>query len=67
MNGILNLNLRIENITFSDFNKLMANRLAILTREINQTKQPIYILNKTGKNVFINVYLENKLTVYQEN
>ena len=67
MNGILNLNLRKENITFSDFNKLIISRLTILTREINQTKQPIYILNKTGEDTFINIYLENKLTAYQEN
>ena len=67
MNGILHLNLRKENITFSDFSKLIASRLTILTREINQTRQPIYILNKTGEDAFINIYLENKLTAYQEN
>jgi len=67
VNGKLNLNLRKENITFSDFNKLMASRFSILTREINQTKQPIYILNKTGEYSFINIYLEDKLTSYQEN
>ena len=67
LNDKIILTLTKETITFSDFNLLMISRLSTLSIDMNNTKQAIYILNKTGDNVFNNVYLEDKLSSYQEN
>ena len=40
---------------------------SVLTKDINDVKQPIYILNKTGEDVFNNILVEDKLSTYQEN
>ena len=63
----LNLSLEIENITFRDINLLMISHFSIITNNIDNFKQPIYILNKTGIEIFNNVYAIEKLTSYQEN
>jgi hypothetical protein len=55
MNGILHLNLRKENITFSDFNKLIVSRLTILTREANN-KLKIKLYNQYNE---IEYYIKN--------
>jgi hypothetical protein len=36
-------------------------------RDFNDIKSPIYILNKTGEEIFKNVYNQEKLNSYQEN
>ena len=59
--------LKIENITFTDFLLLMTSRCGIITKDINNLKSPIYILNKTGVEVFNNVYAKERLNSYQEN
>jgi hypothetical protein len=56
-----------ENISFSDFLILMTSRFGILTNNINNIMNPIYILNKTGDDIFNNVYAQEKLSAYQEN
>ena len=67
INNKLHLNLAKENITFSELNLLTVSRLSIITNNINNFKQPIYLLNKTGEETFNNIYGEEKLTSYQEN
>ena len=61
------LSLKKQNITFNDFNLLMISRFSVLTKDINDIRQPIYILNKTGDQVFNNILVEDKLTSFQEN
>ena len=56
-----------EDISFSDFLLLMNSRFGILTNDINNLMRPIYILNKTGDDIFNNVYAQEKLSSYQEN
>jgi hypothetical protein len=56
-----------EDIFFSDFLLLMSSRFGILTNDINNLMNPIYILNKTGDDTFNNVYSQEKLSSYQEN
>jgi hypothetical protein len=56
-----------EDILFSDFLLLMTSRFGILTNDINNIMNPIYILNKTGNDIFNNVYAKEKLSSYQEN
>ena len=56
-----------EDILFSDFLLLMTSRFGILTNDINTIMNPIYILNKTGDDIFNNVYAQEKLSSYQEN
>ena len=67
INDKIILNLIKENITFNEFNLLMISRFSIITKDINQLSQPIYILNKTGEEVFNNILIKDKLTTYQEN
>jgi hypothetical protein len=67
MNNKLILNYTKENITFSDFNLLIASRFSILTRDIKDFGQPIYILNKTEGEIFKNVFKTERLSTYQEN
>ena len=64
---IKKLSLSKENITFNDFILLLNSRFTILTKDIENIFQPIYILNKTGEETFNNIYLEEKLSLYQEN
>jgi hypothetical protein len=45
----------------------MISRFSVLTKDINDIRQPIYILNKTGDQVFNNILVEDKLTTFQEN
>ena len=67
INDNIVLTLKMQNITFNDFNLLMVSRFSVLTKDINDVKQPIYILNKTGEDVFNNILVEDKLSTYQEN
>ena len=66
-NETINFSLGTDIITFNDLNLLMVSRFSILTNNINNFKEPIYILNKTGKEVFNNLYNKKKLSSYQEN
>ena len=65
-NNTINLILSKENITFSDFFLLMTSRFGFILNYPEDIQKPIYFLNKTGENTFINVYKE-KLNAYQEN
>ena len=66
-NNEINLSLGSDFIDFNNFNLLMISRLSIITENIYDFHQPIYILNKTGEEVFNNVYSKEKLTSFQEN
>ena len=61
------LSLAIEEMSFSELNLLMISRFSMIINDINNFKQPIYILNKTGIEVFNNIYVKEKLSSYQEN
>ena len=61
------LSLKTENISFEDFMLLITSRCGILTINFDDIKNPIYVLNKTGENIFNNVYLKDKLNIYQQN
>ena len=61
------LSLKHETLTFSDFLLLMTSRFGILSRSYSDIFNPIYILNKTGEEVFNNIYNKEKLNTYQEN
>ena len=61
------LSLKTEYISFNDFNLLIISRFSSLVININDTYQPIYILNKTGPDVFNNIFPTLKLSSYQEN
>ena len=63
----INLLYTKENISFSQFNLLITSRFSILTRNIIDSKQPIYILNKTGEETFNNILIKERLSTYQEN
>ena len=65
INDKIVLTLIKENITFNDFNLLMVSRFTSITNSQNNIFEPIYILNKTGEDVFNNVP-DKLLTVYQE-
>ena len=66
-NNLIKLSLSQENINFNDFILLITSRFRILTRDYDQVSQPIYILNKTGEEVFNNLFITEKLSTYQEN
>ena len=66
-NNSIKLSLSQENINFNDFILLITSRYRILTRDFDEVSQPIYILNKTGEEVFNNLLITEKLTTYQEN
>ena len=66
-NNLIKLSLSQENINFNDFILLITSRFRILTRDFDEISQPIYILNKTGEEVFKNLFITEKLTTYQEN
>ncbi len=67
INDKIIISLLKEDITFNDFILLMTSRFRILTKDFNDIKSPIYILNKTGEYTFNNVFLKEKLNSYQEN
>jgi len=66
-NNLIKLSLSQENINFNDFILLVTSRFRILTKDFDETSQPIYILNKTGEETFNNIFITEKLTTYQEN
>ena len=45
----------------------MTSRIGIILQDIQYLSSPIYILNKTGEDVFNNIYMKEKLNSYQEN
>ena len=61
------LSFKEENITFTDFLLLMTSRCAILTKNFDNLNYPVYIMNKTGEEIFNNIFVEEKLNAYQEN
>jgi hypothetical protein len=65
--GQIILSLKKENISFEDFLLLITSRCGILTKNFDDIKNPIYVLNKTKENIFNNVYLKDKLNIYQQN
>ena len=67
INNTIYLSLNKENITFNDFNLLMISRFSSITNSFSNMNEPIYILNKTGEEVFNNIYIEDHLlNTYQE-
>ena len=66
-NGKITLNLFNESNSFSDLSLLMISRFSKLSDDIKNIKEPIYILNKTGQDIFNNIYMEYKLNTYQYN
>ena len=48
-------------------NELMTSRCAILTKNFDNLNYPVYIMNKTGEEIFNNIFVEEKLNAYQEN
>jgi len=67
MEGQIILSLKNDNISFEDFMLLITSRCGILTKNYEDIKNPIYVLNKTGENAFNNVYIKEKLNIYQQN
>ena len=71
LNQVVTNNIKLfltkENFEFYDFFVLMTSRLGIITRDYNNLINPIYILNKTGEEVFNNVFVQEKINTYQEN
>ena len=63
----IKLILKKENFTFYEFFLLMTSRFGIIVKDIENLIYPIYILNKTGEEIFNNIYLKKKLNSYQEN
>ena len=61
------LSFKNENISFEDFILLITSRCGILTKNFDDISNPIYVLNKTGEYAFNNVYLKEKLNIYQQN
>ena len=66
-NDTLILNLSEEDITFSDFLLLITSRYGIIMQNFDDLYNPIYILNKTGVDIFNNIYSKQKLNTYQIN
>ena len=67
INDTVKFSLASEIIDFNSLNLLMISRFSMITNNISNFEEPIYILNKTGEEVFNNIYNKKKLTVYQEN
>ena len=66
-NDNLILTLKKENITFNDAILLITSRSAILSKNISDLENPIYILDKLeGNDIFKNIYINEKLYGYQE-
>ena len=61
------LSLTKENLIYSDFIKLMTSRFKTVLNDYNFLNSPIYILNKTGNEVFNNVLIRQRLDSSQEN
>jgi len=66
-NDTLSLYLSEELIPFSDFLLLVTSRYAIIMNNFEDLYNPIYILNKTGVDIFNNIYSKQKLSTYQIN
>ena len=66
-NNTLTLFLSEEFLSFSDFLLLVTSRYGIILRNIEDLYNPIYILNKTGVDIFNNIYSKQKLNPYQVN
>ena len=66
-NETLTLSLSKEYLTFFDFLLLLTSRYGIITKNIDDLSNPIYILNKTGVEIFNNIYNKQKLNSYQLN
>ena len=66
-NDKLSLNLSEEYISFSDFLLLITSRYGIIMKKFDDLYNPIYILNKTGVDIFNNIYSKQKLNTYQIN
>ena len=67
INDTVKFSLASEIIDFNSLNLLMISRFSMITNNISNFEEPIYILNKTGEEVFNNIYNKKKLTIYQEN
>ena len=63
----INLYLKEDKITFHDYLLLLTSRFGILTKDFNNLENPIFFLNKTGKEIFNNVLVEKRLNIFQEN
>ena len=67
INNNIKLLLTEESFEFYDFFLLMTSRFGIIIKDYNSLMNPIYILNKTGEEVFNNIFVSRKLNSYQEN
>ena len=66
-NDTLELSLSEENISFSDFLLLITSRFGMIIKNYEDLYNPIYILNKTGVEIFNNIYNKKMLNSYQLN
>jgi len=66
-NDTLTLSLSEEYLSFSDFLLLLTSRYGIIIKNYEDLDNPIYILNKTGVEIFNNIYSKQKLNSYQMN
>ena len=66
-NDTLELFLSEEYLSFSDFLLLITSRYGIIIKNFEDLYNPIYILNKTGVEIFNNIYNKKKLNSYQIN
>ena len=67
-NGKINLSIKKEKISFNDFLLLITSRCGILSKDIEELRNPIYILNKFDeKDLFKNINKKDKMNPYQEN
>ena len=66
-NDTLELSLSEEYLSFSDFLLLLTSRYGIIIKNFEDLYHPIYILNKTGAEIFNNIYKKKKLNSYQLN
>ena len=63
----MTLSLSKEYISFFDFLLLLTSRYGVITKNIEDLNNPIYILNKTGVEIFNNIYNKKTLNAYQLN
>ena len=66
-NDTLELFLSEEYLPFSDFLLLITSRYGIIIKNFEDLYNPIYILNKTGVEIFNNIYNKKMLNLYQIN
>ena len=66
-NDSLTLFLSEEYLSFADFLLLLTSRFGIIIKDFEDLDHPIYILNKTGVEIFNNIYNKKKLNSYQLN